>query len=79
MAFYDALTTLPNRTLLIQRLEHAFTRRRDDGHRLAVLFMDMDRFKIINDSLGHSAGDVLLRHVAERLRKEVRDGNTVGR
>lgn len=79
MAFHDELTTLPNRIMLNQRLDQALSRHRRAGTQLAILFMDLDRFKVINDSLGHSAGDVLLCQVADRLRSESRKGDTVAR
>jgi diguanylate cyclase (GGDEF)-like protein/PAS domain S-box-containing protein len=78
-ANHDALTRLPNRTLLLDRLEQAVARgRRSRGH-VAVLFLDLDRFKLLNDSGGHAVGDQVLVTVAERLTAEVRPGDTVAR
>ena len=79
IAFYDKLTELPNRTLLQERLSNAILRCRRNGERGAVLFLDLDRFKHINDSLGHEAGDRVLQEVARRLRLSVRDSDTVAR
>ncbi len=78
-AFHDSLTGLANRALFRDRLGHALARRgRDDGL-VAVLFLDLDGFKEINDTLGHSSGDELLVMVAERLSEQVRGGDTVAR
>jgi len=79
IAFHDDLTSLPNRLMLNQRLDRALSRNRRTGSKLAILFMDLDRFKVINDSLGHEVGDVLLRQVADRLRSQSREGDTVAR
>ncbi len=79
LAFYDALTNLPNRALLEDRLHMATTHAQRLGHAVAVLFCDLDRFKEVNDTLGHSAGDVLLREVGERLKHCVREGDTTAR
>jgi diguanylate cyclase (GGDEF)-like protein len=78
-AFHDALTSLPNRVLFNDRLDLALASARRTEQKLAVMFMDLDRFKIINDTLGHSVGDALLNEVAQRLRDCLRDGDTVAR
>jgi diguanylate cyclase (GGDEF)-like protein/PAS domain S-box-containing protein len=79
VATHDALTGLPNRIMFNQRLEHAIAQARRYARRLAVLFIDLDRFKIINDTLGHESGDVLLREVAQRLTENLRAADTVAR
>src|SRR5438270_1581474 len=78
-AFHDALTGLPNRALFLDRLSQALARRGRRGAIAAVLFLDLDRFKWINDSLGHAAGDELLTLVAARLNDGVRPGDSVAR
>ncbi|MGA2980060.1 MAG: EAL domain-containing protein [Terriglobales bacterium] len=79
LAYYDALTGLPNRTLLQDRLSKALASARRQKDKVALLFLDLDRFKNINDSLGHSVGDLLLQDVAERLKKSAREQDTVAR
>lgn len=78
-AFYDAVTGLPNRVLFCERLGLALQSLARTPHHLAVLFLDLDRFKIINDSLGHESGDRLLAQVASRLRDSMRPGDTAAR
>jgi diguanylate cyclase (GGDEF)-like protein/PAS domain S-box-containing protein len=79
LAYYDALTGLPNRTLLRDRLAKALATARRQKHKVALLFLDLDRFKTINDSLGHAVGDLLLKEVAERLTSVAREQDTVAR
>ncbi|WP_159995385.1 diguanylate cyclase domain-containing protein [Roseomonas sp. 18066] len=78
-AQHDALTGLPNRLLLDQRLTEALGRAERQDGRLALIFIDLDRFKAINDTLGHAAGDAMLQAVAARLRHALRPGDTVAR
>lgn len=79
LAHYDALTGLPNRTLLHDRMGQMIAWANRDQKKFSVLFLDLDRFKYVNDSMGHSIGDKLLQLVAERLRNCVREGDTVSR
>lgn len=79
LAFYDQLTRLPNRRLLLDRLQQALAASARSGAEGALLFIDLDNFKDLNDTLGHEKGDLLLKLVAERLNLCVRDGDTVAR
>lgn len=78
-AHHDMLTGLPNRTLFNDRLEISIAHAKRNHHRLAVLFLDLDRFKWVNDTLGHSYGDELLKNVASRLKNCLREGDTLAR
>jgi len=78
-AFHDPLTDLPNRTLFLNRVEHALSRLDRRGKAIAVLFFDLDRFKVVNDTMGHERGDWLLKEVACRLQDSLRPGDTAAR
>ena len=79
LANYDTLTGLPNRTLLADRLSQAIARAHRSHRKTAVLFLDLDRFKHVNDSMGHAVGDRMLKAAGNRLRQTVREGDTVAR
>lgn len=79
LAYYDSLTELPNRELFRQQIARALDRGRRNGTQLALLFLDVDRFKQVNDSLGHSIGDELLMQIADRLRSAVRGSDSIAR
>lgn len=78
-AYHDALTSLPNRLLLTDRMRLALSRAERRGLKVAIIFIDLDNFKTINDSLGHTAGDVLLQKVAERVKRLLRGEDTISR
>src|SRR5207247_1447637 len=78
-AFHDALTGLPNQLLFEERLSNALAQAREEGEQIAVLYAGLDRFTRVNDSLGHHAGNELLRLAAHRLERSVRPGDTVAR
>jgi diguanylate cyclase (GGDEF)-like protein/PAS domain S-box-containing protein len=77
--YHDLLTNLPNRSLFRERLNMAIAQSKRSGKKLAVMYLDMDRFKIINDSLGHYVGDELLKIIGQRLRNELREADTLAR
>jgi diguanylate cyclase (GGDEF)-like protein len=79
LAFYDPLTGLPNRRLMLERLRYGIEFGRREGKRMALLMMDLDKFKAVNDNFGHSAGDELLKQVAQRIQHRLRDVDTVAR
>ena len=79
LAHYDSLTSLPNRALFYDRLNQALNLAKRDHHELALLFLDLDRFKAVNDALGHNAGDELLQAAAERIRGVVRESDSIAR
>jgi diguanylate cyclase (GGDEF)-like protein/PAS domain S-box-containing protein len=79
LAYYDPLTALPNRRLLWERLKHGIEMGRRDGKQLALLMLDLDRFKTVNDSMGHLAGDELLQQAAARIKARLRDVDMVAR
>ncbi len=79
LAHYDTLTGLPNRALFRERLTRALALATRGGRKCGLMFLDMDRFKHVNDTLGHAVGDLLLREVADRLRRSARDSDTVAR
>ena len=79
LAYQDALTGLPNRQLFLDRLNVAIAHAKRARHKLAVFFVDLDRFKLINDSLGHSIGDELLKIAAQRIRRALRENDTIAR
>ena len=79
VAHHDPLTGLPNRTLLLDRLDRALAQAMRNGGQVALLMMDLDAFKVVNDRFGHGAGDRLLQEVAQRLRATIRDADTICR
>jgi diguanylate cyclase (GGDEF)-like protein len=79
LAFYDPLTDLPNRRLLIDRLHQIIASSARSGRKSALLFIDLDNFKAINDTVGHDIGDLLLQQAAQRLKSHIREGDTVAR
>ncbi|KFB71173.1 MAG: Bacteriophytochrome cph2 [Candidatus Accumulibacter phosphatis] len=79
LAYFDTLTGMPNRQNFLERLDHELLRARRNHHQVALLFLDLDGFKRINDTLGHSAGDYLLQAVADRMKEKLRAGDFVAR
>lgn len=79
VAHHDSLTALPNRLLFNDRLGQAISLAKRDSHQFALLYLDLDRFKLVNDSHGHGAGDELLKSAADRIRQQVRESDTVAR